>query len=201
MRALQKEKDEREALKAMEEVRKELNIKIKKTKNSPKPAIKAAPGKVNVNAFKPGMPVLLVDLNDKGTVLTIDKKAQTAVVQMGIMKTSTKLSNLVILEDETKKNISRFIPQKNTGSVKSAQTEIDLRGRMLEEALLETDMFLDRAVMSGLGSVTIIHGKGTGVLRTGIQDMLRKHPHVKSYRNGRFGEGENGVTVVELKSN
>lgn len=201
MRALQKEKDEREALKAMEEVRKELNIKIKKTHKAPNAAVKATPGKVNVNAFKPGMPVLLVDLNDRGTVLTIDKKAQTAVVQMGIMKTSTKLSNLVILEDETKKNISRFIPQKNTGGVKSAQTEIDLRGRMLEEALLETDMFLDRAVMSGLGTITIIHGKGTGVLRTGIQDMLRKHPHVKSYRNGRFGEGENGVTVVELKNN
>lgn len=200
MRTLQKEKNEREALKAMEEMRKELNIKIKKTKEAPsvqKPAL----GKLNVNAFKPGMPVLLTDLNDKGTILTIDKKAGTAVVQMGIMKTTAKLSSLVVLEDETKKNISRFIPQKSTGGIKSAKTEIDLRGMVLEEAMAETDMFLDRAVMSGLTTVTVIHGKGTGVLRTGIQDMLRKHPHVKSYRNGRFGEGENGVTVVELKNN
>lgn len=200
MRTLQKEKNEREALKAMEEMRKELNIKIKKTKEAPsvqKPAL----GKLNVNAFKPGMPVLLTDLNDKGTILTIDKKVGTAVVQMGIMKTTAKLSSLVVLEDETKKNISRFIPQKSTGGIKSAKTEIDLRGMVLEEAMAETDMFLDRAVMSGLTTVTVIHGKGTGVLRTGIQDMLRKHPHVKSYRNGRFGEGENGVTVVELKNN
>ena len=63
----------------------------------------------------------------------------------------------------------------------------------------EVDRFLDRSVMLGLKSVTLIHGKGTGILRSGIQNMLRHHPHVKTFRNGRFGEGENGVTVVELK--
>ncbi len=199
MRSLVKEKNEREALKAMEEVRKEINIKIKKTHKTPNQP-KVTSQKININDFKPGMSVHIVDLNDKGTILSIDKKAGTAVIQMGIMKTGAKLSNLVILEDETKKNISRFIPQKHTGGVKSAKTDIDLRGMMLEEALSETDMFLDRATMSGLSSVTIIHGKGTGVLRNGIQDMLRRHPHVKSFRNGRFGEGENGVTVVELKN-
>lgn len=201
MRMLQKEKDEREALKAMEEVRKELNIKIKKKKEKTSTQTTSkAPGKTNPNAFKPGMSVLIVDLNEKGTVLTLDKKAGTAVVQMGIMKTGTKLSNLVILEDETKKNLMRFIPQKNTGgSVKTVKTDVDLRGMMLEEALMEADMFLDRASLAGLSTVTIIHGKGTGVLRSGIQDMLKKHPHVKSFRNGKYGEGENGVTVVELK--
>lgn len=202
MRALQKEKDEREALRAMEEVRKELNIKIK-NKKQPTGSLKVQKpaAKTNINAFKPGMSVLIVDLNEKGTILTMDKKAGTAVVQMGIMKTGTKLSNLVILEDETKKNLMKFIPQKNvSGGERSAKTEIDLRGMMLEEALMEADMFLDRAIMSGLSSVTLIHGKGTGVLRNGIQDMLRRHPHVKSFRNGRFGEGENGVTVVELKN-
>ena len=147
------------------------------------------------------MSVLIVDLNEKGTILSLDKKAKTAVIQMGIMKTGTSLSNLVILEDETKKNLMKFIPQKNVGgSSKTVKTEVDLRGMMLEEALMEADMFLDRASLSGLSSVTIIHGKGTGVLRNGIQDMLRRHPHVKSFRNGRYGEGENGVTVVEIKN-
>ncbi len=201
MRTLQKEKDEKEALRAMEEVRKDLNIKIKSAKKSaatPKPQTK---GKININDYKPGMSVLIVDLNDKGTILTIDKKTETAVVQMGIMKTGTKLSNLVILEDETKKNLMKFVPQKRVGeSIKSAKTEIDLRGMMLEEALMEADMFLDRACLAGLSTVTLIHGKGTGVLRSGIQDMLRRHPHIKSFRNGKFGEGENGVTVVELKN-
>ena len=199
MRNIQKEKDEKEALRAMEEVRKELNLKIKNKKNAqPKPKTQ---GKTNPNAFKPGMNVLITDLNDKGTILTIDKKAGTATIQMGIMKTSANLSSLVILEDETKKNAMKFIPQKNVVSgTKTIKTEIDLRGKLLEEALMETDMFIDRAILSGLASVTIIHGKGTGVLRSGIQDMLRRHPHVKSFRNGRFGEGENGVTVVELKN-
>ena len=201
MRALQKEKDEREALKAMEEVRKELNIKIKNKKKAPAVSRPVSGKKVNVNAFKPGMSVLIVDLNEKGTILTLDKKAGTAVVQMGIMKTGAKLANLVILEDETRKNIAKFIPQKNvSGGTKAAKTEIDLRGMLLEEALMEVDIFLDTAVMSGLSNVTLIHGKGTGVLRSGIQDMLRRHPHVKSFRNGKFGEGENGVTVVELKN-
>ena len=200
LRTLQKEKDEREALKAMEEVRKELNLKIKskkKTPSKPQPVSGAS-----MNDFKPGVSVLIVDLNEKGTVLTLDKKSGTAVVQMGIMKTETKLSNLVILEDETRKNLMRFVPKKSaegSGSKKTIKTEIDLRGMQLEEALMETDMFLDRTRMAGLASVTLIHGKGTGVLRSGIQNMLRKHPHVKSFRNGRYGEGELGVTVVELK--
>ncbi len=199
LRKLQKEKDEREALKAMEEVRKDLNIKIKgKKKSTPKPQILS---KSNMNDFKPGVSVLIVDLNEKGTVLTLDKKANTAVVQMGIMKTETKLSNLVILEDETKKNLMRFVPKKTSERERKAiKTEIDLRGMELQDALYETDMFLDQASLGGLSTVTLIHGKGMGILRSGIQDMLRRHPHVKSFRNGRYGEGENGVTVVELKN-
>lgn len=70
---------------------------------------------------------------------------------------------------------------------------------LLEEALLETDKFLDEASMAGLNSVSIIHGKGTGTLRNGITQMLRKHPQVKSFRLGKYGEGENGVTIAELK--
>ncbi len=200
MRALKKEKDEKEALRAMEEVRKDLNIRMKKTvktQSTSKPKVQ----KTNINALKPGMSVLIVDLNDKGSILSIDKKAETAVIQMGIMKTTSKLSNLVILEDETHKNIEKFIPRKGTSnSVKTVKTEVDLRGMVLEEALMETDMFLDKAAMSGLGTVTVIHGKGTGVLRQGVHDMLRKHPHVKSFRLGKYGEGENGVTIVELKN-
>ncbi|MDO5310632.1 MAG: Smr/MutS family protein, partial [Clostridia bacterium] len=81
----------------------------------------------------------------------------------------------------------------------AAKSEIDLRGMSLEEAEAATDKFLDEAVMSGLSTVSIIHGKGTGTLRSGIQIMLRRHPHVKSYRLGKYGEGEDGVTIAELK--
>jgi len=69
----------------------------------------------------------------------------------------------------------------------------------LEDALIETDRFLDDCIMAGLSSCTVIHGKGTGILRTGIQNMLRKNVRVKSYRSGTYGEGENGVTIIEFK--
>ena len=77
--------------------------------------------------------------------------------------------------------------------------ECDLRGMALDEALLELDRYLDMAVMSGLHEVSISHGKGTGTLRSGIQTHLKQTPQVKSFRLGAYGEGESGVTVVELK--
>jgi DNA mismatch repair protein MutS2 len=78
------------------------------------------------------------------------------------------------------------------------RTELDMRGMNLEEALIEADRFLDESFLSNLGQVYLIHGKGTGVLRTGMQEYLRRHKHVKNYRMGNYNEGGNGVTVVEL---
>ena len=77
--------------------------------------------------------------------------------------------------------------------------ELDLRGETVDDALLLVDKYLDDAALSHFESVTIIHGKGTGALRSAIGDMLRHHPHAKSFRPGRYGEGEAGVTVVEIK--
>ena len=93
------------------------------------------------------------------------------------------------------KAINSFKTDKKT----TASLETDVRGMTLDEAILVVDKFIDDSYISGLHEVTIIHGKGTGVLRAGISDFLRKHPTVKSYRAGRFGEGEMGVTVVTLK--
>ena len=81
----------------------------------------------------------------------------------------------------------------------TASLETDVRGMTLDEAILVVDKFIDDSYLSGLHEVTVIHGKGTGVLRSGISDFLRRHPTVKSYRAGRFGEGEMGVTVITLK--
>ena len=91
---------------------------------------------------------------------------------------------------------TRNVPSRQERSVK---TDLDLRGLSIEEALLEADQFIDDAVMSGLETITLIHGKGTGALRAAIQQHLRSHPSIKAYRLGTYGEGENGVTIAELK--
>ena len=84
-------------------------------------------------------------------------------------------------------------------NIRSAETEVDVRGMSAEEALFEVDNFLSRAIMAGLPSVTVIHGKGTGVLRDAVQRHLRANKRVKSVRSGVYGEGEQGVTIAELR--
>ncbi|MBE3100703.1 MAG: Smr/MutS family protein, partial [Firmicutes bacterium] len=81
----------------------------------------------------------------------------------------------------------------------SVALELDLRGQNSEDAIMLTDRYLDDAFLAGLNEVTIIHGKGTGVLRNSIQQLLKQHPHVEAFRLGKYGEGESGVTVVTLK--
>ena len=203
IKQLQKEKRDKEALKAMEEVRREL--KLKEKSNVP-PRSRRGGGapkqRVNLNALKPGANVLITDLNDKGTVISINKTGGTAVIQVGIMKITAKISNLVVLEDEKGTRPEGYAAPRRTQTLnaeRSGKTELDLRGKTIGEAEIEVDKYLDEAVLSGLSSVSLIHGKGTGALRAGLHEYLRHHPHVRKYRLGRFGEGDIGVTIVELK--
>lgn len=202
IKQLQKEKRNKEAVRAMEEVRKELKLKEKsnvRPKNRRSGGVKS---NVNLNTLKLGSNVLIIDLNDKGTVLSINKDNQTAVIQVGIMKITAKISNLVVLEDEKGSKPESYVaPKRSTGinTAMSGKTEVDLRGMTIGEAELEVDKFLDESVLSGLSEVSLIHGKGTGALRAGIHEYLRHHPHVRKYRLGKFGEGDIGVTIVELK--
>jgi len=199
----QKEKEEQDALKVMTELRRELGLKQQKNRSPKAKAIKPKKaGVLNINSLKLGATVLLDDLGDKGSVLSINKKDNTVQVQVGIMKITSKIENLTLLDEEEPPAKNAYTPpRKGTSGLRSGavKSEVDLRGMLLEEALLETDKFLDEASMAGLTSVSIIHGKGTGTLRAGIQQMLRKHPQVKAFRLGKYGEGENGVTIAELK--
>jgi DNA mismatch repair protein MutS2 len=148
--------------------------------------------------FKPGDSVKIMSLNQKGTVLDVPDKNGEVLVQAGIMKINVHASNLVFV-DEQEESIKKIKSGKTLMTAgKSVRPELDIRGRNLDEALSEVDKYLDDVSMAGLHEVTIIHGKGTGVLRKGIQKHLSTSPHVKSYRTGRYGEGEMGVTVVEI---
>jgi DNA mismatch repair protein MutS2 len=144
-----------------------------------------------------GQSVYVTTLDQKGQVLSVPDQDGNVMVQVGIMKVNVKLSDLRQTNEVAKSE------QKSGKKVKprvaSVSSELDLRGQNSEEALVETDRYLDNAFLAGLQVVTIIHGKGTGVLRTAIHQLLRSHPHVGSFRLGKYGEGESGVTVVELR--
>ncbi|RAP77351.1 endonuclease MutS2 [Paenibacillus montanisoli] len=146
-----------------------------------------------------GDEVIVHSLGQRGHV--VELSGNEAVVQLGILKMKVSLSDLELVKRaETGKTqqpkIAASLKRTRDENVRS---ELDLRGANLEEAMLEVDRFLDESFLAGFGQVYIIHGHGTGVLRSGISDFLRRHKHVKSFRLGRYGEGGAGVTVAELK--
>ncbi|WP_369298113.1 endonuclease MutS2 [uncultured Neglectibacter sp.] len=154
-------------------------------------------GYVLPRPLQPGDNVLIFDIDKNATVLEEPKDGQV-LVQAGIIKTRVELSNLRLLgEKQKQKQRGRTVTR--SLSAADTSTSLDLRGMNTEEGLMEVDSFLDRVSRMNLTQVTIIHGKGTGVLRTAVQQHLRKCPQVKSFRLGTYGEGETGVTVVELE--
>lgn len=161
-------------------------------------AAKAAKKKP-AGVIEPGDEVKVYSLNQKGHVVEIS--GNEAVVQLGIMKMKVRKDDMELIASAKQQAPEK---QRSGANVKrtrgeNVRSELDLRGENLEEAIMEVDRFLDEALLGNLTLVYIIHGKGTGVLRSGIQEFLKRHKHVKSYRNGAFNEGGMGVTVAELK--
>ena len=153
--------------------------------------------KVSSRPVRPGDTVRIKSMGMKATV--VSKSADgTLNLRAGIMNVSAKEDEVLLLEEEAPKQKKTAV---STGSMHSASIspEIDLRGMESIDAVLACERYLDSAVMAKLKTVTIIHGKGTGALRAAVQQMLKKNKSVKSFRLGRYGEGESGVTVVELK--
>lgn len=152
--------------------------------------------------LKVGETVKISDINEEATVLKVPDKNGNVRVQAGILKMDVHITNLKRVEDNKSKQLAeKYV--KNTrafeSKTKNVSTEVDVRGQNLEEAWDNADKFLDDCYLAGITTVSIIHGKGTGILRKGIQQRLKKHKYVKSFRNGRYGEGEDGVTICELK--
>ena len=157
-------------------------------------------------ALRNGDNVLIFDINKRGVVFGAPDRNGEVYVQAGNIRMKTNINNLRLVDT---KDSGTNTQRKTAGKVtakgvrgkmeRRPQFELDIRGKAVDEGILEVDAFIDNAVMTNAGLVTIIHGKGTGLLRNGIQRHLREHPSVKSFRNGVYGEGENGVTIVELK--
>ena len=156
----------------------------------------------SIRPLKAGDTVYLLNVGVQGTVLKPENKDGMVYVQAGIMKVNVPINELR-LEEKKKEKIKKTYRAAagNAAEIRrsAAKSELDVRGMMVEEALIEVDRYISDCLMAHLDVVTIIHGKGTGALRTAIQQHLRHDRHVKSIRNGRYGEGDMGVTILELK--
>lgn len=133
-----------------------------------------------------------------GIILSRPSKNKEVMVQIGSMKINVPINQLQKIKEKTKK--SSTISYSSIAKAKNAHTEINIIGFTVEEARQVVEKFLDDSSLANLKTVRIVHGKGTGKLRDGIHQILRKNPHVESFRLGTYGEGEMGVTIVELKS-
>ena len=156
---------------------------------------------INKNDIKDGLNVYISSLGTNGIILgnTVNKSNEVQV-QVGSMKMNVKLSDLRKLSSNvsTSKSIGKVTTEKSS-KTKVISPEINVMGQNVDEAIYVIDKYLDNCASANISPVRIVHGKGTGKLREGIHSFLKKHPHVKSFRIGTFGEGEMGVTVVEIK--
>lgn len=156
-------------------------------------------------ALKLNDKVILTDIDKEGTVVSLPDGSGNCFVMVGIIRTKTNISNLRLQEQQknassSKKNAKGSVTRSvQSNATRKSSMELDIRGMTSDEGIMEVDGFIDNCIMSGIKIITIIHGKGTGALREAVHRFLKQNKYVKSYRLGVYGEGEAGVTVVELK--
>ncbi len=186
----------------MEKERERLRQKIKETSAKSTLTPQKPKKTYKPSDFKLGESVKVLSMNLTGTISSLPDSRGNVTVQMGILRSQINISDLEIIEEQNPyapKNMRRT----GGGKIKmskslSVSPEINLLGRTVDEAVAELDKYLDDALLSHLNSVRIVHGKGTGALRKGIHEYLRRQKHVKSYHLAEFGEGDAGVTIVNL---
>ena len=185
------------AVRAREIARRDTETLLKKTDAKPQPVKEFVP----LKEVQIGQEVVIADLGQTATVTARPDRSGMVEVRAGIMKTKVPLTNLRAPDKMEKRKPAE--PRRSTrvqlDKSRKTSMELNLLGYTVDEALNEVDKFLDSGMLRGQSTLYIIHGNGTGALRTAIQKHLRTHKAVKSFRLGRYGEGESGVTVVELK--
>ena len=188
--------------KSAENLRNKLNNKINEIHTLENNDKKKAPisNSIDINDIKPNMTVFVRKFNKNGTIVSRPSKSNEVQVQIGLVKTNVSISELEKAHiDNSNKEKTLTSTYSNLSKAKNVKSEINVIGLNVEEAVFVVDKFLDDSSLSKLTTVRIVHGKGTGKLMKGIHKFLKTNPHVKSYRMGAYGEGEMGVTVVELK--
>ncbi len=199
LRKLEMQKASKEKDRRIEKIRKEIGQSMGKLQPSVESMVVPKFASKEIKNLKAGEDVSIITLKQEGTVVSVDNKKKEALVQVGIMKMTLPFKSLKRIEKKEDINVTRATRKVIRSKSGNVTREVDLRGLNLEEAIMKVEKYLDDACMAGHDEVTIIHGIGTGVLRKGIKEWLKKNPHVKSMRDGQYGEGGIGVTIVKVK--
>lgn len=190
--------------KELENARNSLNTKIKKLNTVDSNSENSnnsnySNDDLDIASIKPNKEVFVTTIGQNGTVLSHISKSNEVQVQVGLLKMNINIKYLKNATTSSTCSKSKTIGTSSVSKTRTIQTEINVIGLNVEEAIFVVDKFLDDACLSRLETVRIVHGKGTGKLKNGIHQFLKNHPHAKTFRLGTFGEGETGVTIVTLK--
>ena len=201
---LKKEKDRKDFSERVKSSQSKVNNTLDSLHDKADPVIEKKKSKyVLPRELRVGDTVRLMDVGSKGTVITLPDANGNCTVQTGMIKSRTKLENLELITETPvsikKKQGGGVRKSLQSNMTRKSSMELDIRGMMTDEGILEVDRFIDNCLIAGIQTVTIIHGKGTGALRSAVHQFLKQHKNVKSYRLGEYGEGEAGVTVAVLK--
>jgi DNA mismatch repair protein MutS2 len=203
MDAVRKQRDSARLGEALDEARRNMRAHLKENEDKYNPVEEA----VDENYVLPrelvkGDEVMLINIGQKGTLIEAPNRDGNVRVQVGAVVTRTKVANLKLIEtaeqsaaNHRKKADATF----HAAIRRDFRDEIDLRGQIGEDAWFMVDKYLDEANVAGIKTVRLIHGKGTGALRQALQRFLKGDPRVGAFRLGKYGEGDSGVTIVELK--
>lgn len=197
---LQKEKDSKDFSSTYAGKKKNIRDQLSKDDDIYNPVENIDDNYVLPRPLVKGDKVILRNLGTEGILLDNPDKSGNVTVQSGVIKTKTNIKNLALITNSQQKNKEEKPRQKAKAFVsKDFAISLDVRGKNVEDAWIDIDKYIDEAILNGVSSITIVHGKGTGMLRKGLWDFFRKDPRIKKYRNGEYGEGDFGVTVLELK--
>ncbi|MBD5130852.1 MAG: endonuclease MutS2 [Ruminococcaceae bacterium] len=198
---LKKVKDKEALRKGLSDAKSKVGSRLNKLQDEANPVIeKKLENYVPPRPFKQGDTVKLADTGREGSLLSVPNMQGQCYVQVGSMRVKTNAKNLRLVEkkEQPKQSVGKIKKTVTSNMNRRGGMELDIRGYMGDDGVMEVERFIDSAIMSGLSQVVIIHGKGTGALREAVHSALRRMP-VKSFRLGAYGEGEAGVTVVDLK--
>jgi len=197
---IRKQKDKENFTNMASQAKAQLRGKIDKLHDKANPVVnRTNEDYVLPRKLKVGDNILVVDIDKPGYVIQLEDKSGSVLVQVGIIKSRVDIGNLRLIDAKVKQAKGKTTRTITSNKTATASLELDIRGEMVEEGLAELDMFINRCILSNVCQVTIIHGKGTGVLRSAVHSYLKQSKHIKTFRLGLYGEGEAGVTIAEIK--